>query len=165
MSGHAPTISEKHRPSVSSGDRVSLHSWAPRSFSLGLQVHATDLTPNCYWHVTRPRSCSRAAAAASRWLRALAAPHRLHEASDPRAQGSSDCSSDGEGGAQAGRSVVTAAARAGEPRAQAATPTPCAHPLRGPLLRGPAASIFLWLPVAALVCGAGLKDTQKSSWI
>lgn len=105
--------------------------------------------------MTRPRSCSRAASAARRWLRALAAPHRLHEASDPWAQGSSDCSSDGEGGAQTGRSVVTAAARAGEPRAEAATPTPCAHPLRGPLLRGPAASIFLWLPVAALVCGAG----------
>lgn len=62
---------------------------------------------------------------------------------------------DGEGGTQASRSVVTAAARALEPRAEAATPTPCAHPLRGPLLRGPAASIFLWLPVAALVCGAG----------
>lgn len=112
--------------------------------------------------MTRPRSCSRVAAAAAvvvavarRWLRALAAPHRLHEASDPRAQGGSDCSSDGEGGTQASRSVVTAAARALEPRAEAATPTPCAHPLRGPLLRGPAASIFLWLPVAALVCGAG----------
>ncbi|MEJ1285212.1 PHD finger protein 3 [Cricetulus griseus] len=87
-------------------------------------------------------------------------PERLHEASDPRTQGGSDCSTDREGGAQASRSVVTAAARALEPRAEAATPTPCAHPLRGPLLRGPAASIFLWLPVAALVYGAvvGLDD-------